>query len=74
MCDCSCASACVCLFVCLYLFALVCVCLCKAREVDGVSFLAAGSVLVCVTYEPSRKQFSLTKLWCTAEVKKETQY
>ena len=51
-------------FVCLRMFALVCVCLCKAGQVDGVSFLAAGSVLVCVTYEPSRKQCSLTKLWC----------
>ena len=62
--DCSCVSVCVCLF------ALVCVCLCTAGQADDVSFLAAGSVLVCMTYEPSRKQCSLTKLWCTAEVKR----
>ena len=68
MCDCSCVSVCVCLF------ALVCVFLCKGGQVDGVSFLAAGSVLVCVTYELSRKQCSLTKLWCTAEVEKGNPY
>ena len=66
-------SVCVWLFLCLCGCLFVCACLCTAGQVEGVYFLAAGSVLVCMTYEPSRKQCSLTKLWCTAQkLKKET--
>ena len=39
----------VCLFICTCL--RLTVCLCNAGQVDGVFFLAAGCVLVCVTYE-----------------------